>query len=143
LLGANLAGSGLKTLILERENEYVDRVRGEWIAPWGLVELKALDLYGSLIEAGGHHLSRNIGSDELLSPAEAEANSLSLDLIEGIPGPLTIEHVTLQNVALAQAQKSGAIVKRGVSSAWYQSHLRIYQAVVHQIRRYIHSKIEA
>jgi 2-polyprenyl-6-methoxyphenol hydroxylase-like FAD-dependent oxidoreductase len=29
---------------------------------------------------------------------------------------VTIEHVALQNVALAQAQKSGAMVKRGVSS---------------------------
>jgi 2-polyprenyl-6-methoxyphenol hydroxylase-like FAD-dependent oxidoreductase len=115
-LGAKLARSGLTTLILERENEYVDRVRGEWIAPWGVVELKALDLYEPLIEAGGHHLKRSIGYDELLSPAEAEANSFSLDLIEGIPGPLTIEHVTLQHVALAQAQKYGAIVKRGVSS---------------------------
>ncbi len=113
-LGAKLARSGLKTLILERETEYADRVRGEWIAPWGVVELKALDLYQPLIEAGGHHLTRNIGYDELLSPAEAEANTLSLDLIEGIPGPLTIEHVTLQNVALAQAQRSGAMVKRGV-----------------------------
>jgi choline dehydrogenase-like flavoprotein len=90
-LGAKLARSGLKTLILERETEYVDRVRGEWIAPWGVLELKALDLYQSLIEAGGHHLNRNIGYDELLSPAEAEANTLSLDLIEGIPGPLTFD----------------------------------------------------
>ena len=116
-LGAKLARSGLKTLILERETEYADRVRGEWIAPWGVVEIKALDLYQPLIEAGGHHLTRNIGYDELLSPAEAETNTLSLDLIEGVPGPLTIEHVTMQNVALAKAQKSGALVKRGVSSA--------------------------
>jgi flavin-dependent dehydrogenase len=31
-----LASSGLEVVVLERETTYPDRVRGEWIAPWGV-----------------------------------------------------------------------------------------------------------
>ena len=54
-------------LILERLTEFADRVRGEWMAPWGAAELKRLGLYERFIAAGGHHLSRAINYDELLT----------------------------------------------------------------------------
>ena len=112
-LGSILAQAGLNVLILERETEFKDRVRGEWIAPWGVSELKTIGLYDLLMEAGGHHLTRAINYDEAVSPDVAEAAAISLNFHEGIPGPLTIEHVTLQNTAMHFAKECGAIVKRG------------------------------
>ena len=113
-LGAKLANSGLNILVLERETEFYDRVRGEWMAPWGVRELMELDLYDLTMQAGGHHITRNIGYDELLSPEDAESMEMPLNLVEGVPGPLTIEHVTLQNIAMKHAADSGCVIKRGV-----------------------------
>jgi menaquinone-9 beta-reductase len=33
-----MAGAGAKVLVLERELKFKDRVRGEFIPPWGIVE---------------------------------------------------------------------------------------------------------
>ena len=44
-LGGYLANAGLDVLVLERLTEFSDRVRGEWMAPWGAAELKKLGLY--------------------------------------------------------------------------------------------------
>ena len=115
-LGGFLARAGLRVLILEREIEFSDRVRGEWMAPWGVVELRRLGLYERFIAAGGHHLSRSIQYDELVAPAEAASRTVPINaLLPGIPGPLCLEHVVMQNESLAQAIDSGARVLRGVS----------------------------
>ncbi|MBL4865654.1 MAG: FAD-dependent monooxygenase [Pseudomonadales bacterium] len=115
-LGAKLASTGLQILILERETDFTDRVRGEWIAPWGVVELQRLDLYDRVMAAGGHHITRHIPYDELVSPKEAEATAMPLNLVKGVAGPLAIEHVVLQNSALDKAIESGCSVKRGVAN---------------------------
>src|SRR5258708_12141551 len=47
-----LARSGLEVIVLERETIYPDRVRGEWIAPWGVAEFKRLRLLNLLYENG-------------------------------------------------------------------------------------------
>ena len=48
-IGGGLGGSALakvmaehghRVLVLERVREFKDRVRGEWIAPWGVAEAK-------------------------------------------------------------------------------------------------------
>jgi 2-polyprenyl-6-methoxyphenol hydroxylase-like FAD-dependent oxidoreductase len=115
-LGANLAQAGLEVEILEREVEFVDRVRGEWMAPWGVAETKRLGIYDQLMAAGGHHVTRMCNYDELLSPAQAEATAASLaGFHPEAPGPLCMEHVTMQNVLLEHASGCGARVRRGVS----------------------------
>ena len=38
-LAAVLAEAGMAVLVLERETVFRDRVRGEWIPPWGVSEL--------------------------------------------------------------------------------------------------------
>jgi 2-polyprenyl-6-methoxyphenol hydroxylase-like FAD-dependent oxidoreductase len=55
-LSTVMARAGRKVLLLEQTETYVDRVRGEWIAPWGVAETRTLGLYDSLMAAGGHHL---------------------------------------------------------------------------------------
>ena len=115
-LGGYLARAGLRVLILERETTFADRVRGEWMAPWGVVELRRLGLYERFMAAGGHHLARHIGYDELVPVEVASTRPLPIsELLPGVPGPLCLEHVVMQNAALAQASASGALVRRGVS----------------------------
>ena len=100
-LAVNLATAGLEVEVLEREPVFIDRVRGEWIAPWGVAEAKRLDVYELLMAAGGHHLTRSVIYDELLTPAQAEAAMLPLgDLHPAVPGPLCMEHVSMQNALL-------------------------------------------
>ena len=115
-LGGYLVRSGLDVLVLERLTEFADRVRGEWMAPWGAAELKKLGLYECFIAHGGHHLATHIGYDELLTPDQAEARTLSFEgLHPDVPGPLCMEHVVMQNQAMAWAVEAGVDVRRGVS----------------------------
>lgn len=124
-LAGALAGAGFRVQVLERTTEFEDRVRGEWMAPWGVAESKRLGLYDSLIAAGGHHLGRSINYDELLDPREAEARAMPLgDLNPDAPGPLTLQHVHLQNAALARATKAGAELRRGVSDVQVEAGAR-------------------
>ncbi|HXZ89296.1 MAG TPA: FAD-dependent monooxygenase [Candidatus Binataceae bacterium] len=37
-----LAEKGLRVLVTERESEFKDRIRGEWMAPWGAAEVQKL-----------------------------------------------------------------------------------------------------
>ena len=55
-LAAVTARAGRNVLLLEKSEHYKDRVRGEWIAPWGVTETKRLGLYDLLMSAGGHHI---------------------------------------------------------------------------------------
>ncbi len=48
-LAKAMAEKGYRVLVLEREARFKDRVRGEWLAPWGVAEAQAL---GSLRLAG-------------------------------------------------------------------------------------------
>ena len=52
-LASVLAASGMSVLLLERVSEYRDKVRGEYMQPWGAVEMLRMDLAGVLTEAGG------------------------------------------------------------------------------------------
>ncbi|TDJ40789.1 MAG: FAD-dependent monooxygenase [Gammaproteobacteria bacterium] len=115
-LGGYLARAGLDVVVLERLTAFSDRVRGEWMAPWGAAELKKLGLYERFITNGGHHLATHIAYDELLTPDEAEARAFSFGgLHPDVPGPLCMEHVAMQDEALAQAIEAGVDVRRGVS----------------------------
>ncbi len=114
-LAANLAENGLGVELLEREKEFVDRVRGEWMAPWGVAETKMLGVYDKFMAAGGHHVTKAINYDELLTPAQAEANTTQIaKLHPDAPGALCLEHVVMQNTAMQHAIESGVAVRRGV-----------------------------
>ena len=51
-LGAVLARAGFEVVLLERENSYPDRVRGEFMATWGVTELAKFELLQPLCKAG-------------------------------------------------------------------------------------------
>jgi 2-polyprenyl-6-methoxyphenol hydroxylase-like FAD-dependent oxidoreductase len=115
-LAAVLARAGVSVLVLERATEYRDRVRGEWIAPWGVVEAQRLALYDTLVAAGGHHVPRFVGWDETVDPTQAEAEVLDLGgIVPGVPGPLCLGHPTACAALAGAAESAGATVLRGVS----------------------------
>ena len=85
-LATVLARAGKRVLVLEKTTEYRDRVRGEWIAPWGVAELKALGLYDEFIAAGAHHVTKHVSYGDGIDPAAAEAAALPLvDAAAGHP----------------------------------------------------------
>ena len=71
IVGGGIAGGGLATvmaragksvLVLEKTTEYPDLVRGEWLAPWGVVEARRTGLLDEMVNAGGttsHGMSRS------------------------------------------------------------------------------------
>jgi 2-polyprenyl-6-methoxyphenol hydroxylase-like FAD-dependent oxidoreductase len=105
-LAAVMARAGRRVLLLEKSAHYEDRVRGEWIAPWGVTETKRLGLYDLLMSAGGHHITDHVTYDESLEPAACEAAPLPLGIFAAdVPGPLCLGHPhhcqTLFDAALA------------------------------------------
>jgi 2-polyprenyl-6-methoxyphenol hydroxylase-like FAD-dependent oxidoreductase len=112
-LGTALARAGRSVLLLERSLVHEDRVRGEWIAPWGVLEAKRLGLYDQIRAAGGHHVARQLTCVEGVDPAQAQAMPLHA-LVPDAPGPLTYGHPALCDLLDAAAVRAGATLLRGV-----------------------------
>jgi 2-polyprenyl-6-methoxyphenol hydroxylase-like FAD-dependent oxidoreductase len=114
-LAAVLARRGLPVTLLERELVPIDRVRGEYAPPWGVAELKRLELLDCLVSAGGIFAVRNVPYDEN-SPGDA-ALSLARDLskvLPGIPGSFCMSHPAMCLALAAEAERCGAQVLKGV-----------------------------
>ena len=116
-LGTVLARGGFEVVLLERENSYPDRVRGEFMAPWGVTELAKLELLQPLREAGALFTRRNIPYDENFAPAEAEARAFDLTKVhaEGLGG-LCLGHPATCDIFVQLATTSGASVLRGAGA---------------------------
>jgi 2-polyprenyl-6-methoxyphenol hydroxylase-like FAD-dependent oxidoreductase len=115
-LGTVLARAGFEVTLLERENSYPDRVRGEFMAPWGVTEFAKLALLQPLREAGAlFTISKcNIPYDENFAPAEAEARALDLTKMhsEGLGG-LCLGHPATCDIFAKLATAAGATLLRG------------------------------
>lgn len=113
IAGSSLAGcvaaSGARVLVLERETQFRDRVRGEWVAPWGVLELEQLGVLDLLREqADVHELPyQSTGVYRIAAPT---------DLVETY-GPsrpaVTFFHPTAQQALIEWAAEQGAEVIRG------------------------------
>ena len=115
-LATVMAQAGKSVLLLEQSEVYQDRVRGEWIAPWGVAEVQRLGLYDLLMQAGGHHITRHVTYDETVEPAVAEAASLPLSVFKpGVPGPLCLRHPVHCQTLFDAAAAAGAVALRGVN----------------------------
>lgn len=114
-LATVMARAGRSVLLLEKTTVYEDKVRGEWVAPWGVTETKRLGLYDTLVAAGGHHLTSHVTYDETRDPAEAEARAMPLGMFApDVPGPLCIRHPVHCQTLFDAAAAAGAIALRGV-----------------------------
>ena len=105
IVGGGIAGSaavmaktGKSVLVLEKSEKYEDRVRGEWVAPWGVAETQRLGLYDVLMNAGGHHITSHITYDESLPPEACEAAAQSLGVLPDVPGPLCMDILVLPDL---------------------------------------------
>ncbi len=138
-LAINLAQEGLSVLVLEKSTVYPDLVRGEWMAPWGVVELQRLGLYEAVLAAGGHHLARHQSCEEGATPTMNALGALAFDgLVPGVPGPLCIRHPELCQLLSDRAAHAGAHVVRGVGdvqiTAGVQPSVRYRSAgTVHEV----------
>lgn len=114
-LATVMARAGRSVLLLEKSAKYEDRVRGEWIAPWGVTETKRLGLYDLLMSVGGHHITDHVTYDESLAPADCEASALPLGIFAAdVPGPLCLGHPHHCQTLFDAATAAGAETLRSV-----------------------------
>jgi 2-polyprenyl-6-methoxyphenol hydroxylase-like FAD-dependent oxidoreductase len=110
LAGASLAqamaGRGAKVLVLERESQFRDRVRGEMVVPWGAAEAQELGTLDLLKNTCAHDMpfvELGTGPRDLTSTTQQQ-----------LPG-LTFAHSEMQETLLGAAQAAGAEVRRGIT----------------------------
>ncbi|PKB83279.1 MAG: hypothetical protein BZY88_02180 [SAR202 cluster bacterium Io17-Chloro-G9] len=108
-LAKAMAEAGAEVLVLERETQFRDRVRGEAIMPWGVVEAVELGIRDVIASSGGHELpwwntyqgSRRPGHRDLVATTRAGAPALA------------IYHPVMQQALIEAAASAGATVSRG------------------------------
>ncbi len=106
-LAKALAENGLRVLVLEREREFKDRIRGEFMAPWGVAEAQKLGLYDLLLGTCAHEM-------RYINVPGFPLRDLPATSRQRLPG-LTFFHPEMQEVVLDCARQAGAEVRRGVS----------------------------
>jgi menaquinone-9 beta-reductase len=108
-LAMNMAGQGCRVLVVERERQFRDRVRGEYIFPWGVAEAIALGAYDPIRVAGAHH---PLYWTDFIGTTQLPPRNLAEDTPQRLHG-LSIYHPHLQESLLAAAERAGAEVRRG------------------------------
>src|SRR5216683_8012278 len=112
-LAISLAGSGYGVTLLEKSTVHVDRVRGEFIVPWGVAEAKALGILDVLENAGGNYTIRSIPYGEEFSPEDARKYSVPMDqMVPGVRGAMNLGHPRICNALNAAAMAAGATLLR-------------------------------
>lgn len=135
-----MARAGHAVLMLEITEQHRDVVRGEWLAPWGVVEAQRLQLYDLYRSHGAHHLKRHVSYDEGVACAEAEARALMFEaVVPGGLGPLTIGHPRLCGILDDAAIAAGARFLRGVRKTHVAPGARPtvtfeHQGVAHEVK---------
>jgi 2-polyprenyl-6-methoxyphenol hydroxylase-like FAD-dependent oxidoreductase len=116
-LATVLARHGLAITVLERDVRPVDRVRGEFMAPWGVAEAARLGLLDILCSTGGVYAQRFIGYDETVPPEYAEASARDLREVHPIgTGALCSGHPAMCAALCTAATGAGVTVLRGVKN---------------------------
>jgi menaquinone-9 beta-reductase len=104
-----MADNGSRVLVLEGEQEFKDRVRGEALLPWGIGEARELGIYDLLRETCGHEQQ---WFDVYLGPNQL----MHRDLLTTTPqqAPIcTFYHPTMQVTLITAAATARAEVLRG------------------------------
>ncbi|MFM9976413.1 MAG: NAD(P)/FAD-dependent oxidoreductase, partial [Beijerinckiaceae bacterium] len=111
-----LARAGYAVTVLEKEADYVDRVRGECMVHWGYEQAIAMGI-GDILGGtpGASFVTRLMAYDETLplEVAQARAHSMA-GLVEGIPGLFCAGHVDMREQLSAEAERAGATFLRDV-----------------------------
>ncbi len=115
-LAYSLAKAGFEVLQLEKTKLHKDVVRGEWLAPWGVVEADALGLTEIYMATGANRINRHINYDEFLTREQAEAQAIDMGDEKLPPRPLCLGHPTTCNLLNEISVETGVILKRGISA---------------------------
>ena len=110
-LAKTMAEHGARVLVVEREKQFKDRVRGEVMGPWGVAETQALGLYNLLRTTCAHETPR---FGLYTEPEFGEARDLITTTSLRLPA-FTFYHPAMQEVLLQAATEAGAEVRRGAS----------------------------
>lgn len=114
-LATVLSRHGLAVTVLEQQRAYADRVRGEYMAEWGVGIAQRLGLFDALNQAGGSTPRWAVQYDELIPPQAAEEHAIDLNsMVPGISGVLCVSHPVACETLAAEAAAAGAEVLRGV-----------------------------
>jgi 2-polyprenyl-6-methoxyphenol hydroxylase-like FAD-dependent oxidoreductase len=105
-LAKAMAGRGAKVLVLERERQFKDRVRGEGVVSWGVAEANELGIC--------HLLREKCAYDVPYVEAGSGLRDLRATTLQQLP-LLSFPHQVMQETLLAAAENAGAEVRRGVS----------------------------
>ena len=101
-----MAKHGTRVLVIERETQFKDRVRGEFMCPWGVAEARTL---------GIHDLIRdNCGVDATITDLGFGPRDLASTTVQQLPA-LGFYHPEMQETVLEAARAAGAEIKRGAT----------------------------
>jgi 2-polyprenyl-6-methoxyphenol hydroxylase-like FAD-dependent oxidoreductase len=105
-LALAMAREGARVLVIEKEQKFRDRVRGEYLAPWGVAEAKELGIADLLMR----HCAKEVPWVEMgfgpRNVAETTPQKMSA---------ISFCHPEMQEVLLAEAAQAGVQVRRATS----------------------------
>jgi 2-polyprenyl-6-methoxyphenol hydroxylase-like FAD-dependent oxidoreductase len=103
-----LAEHGMRVLVIEREHQFADRIRGEFLVPWGVAEARRIGLYDTLLERCGHE------APYFDLVGMGPVRDLKATTPQQLPA-LTLYHPEMQEAVLDAARKAGAEIWRGAT----------------------------
>jgi 2-polyprenyl-6-methoxyphenol hydroxylase-like FAD-dependent oxidoreductase len=124
-IAAVLARAGIDVLLLERQRAYRDRVRGEYMASWGVLEARAVGL--ETVMRGKHAVDvrYRVPYDELLAPSAAERAKRDVStILPEVRGPLCASHPEACQALADEAVRLGAELVCGVTEVSVQAGTR-------------------
>ncbi|HEY6421289.1 MAG TPA: NAD(P)/FAD-dependent oxidoreductase [Candidatus Binataceae bacterium] len=107
-LAVVMAKAGARVLVVERETQFQDRVRGEFMEPWGVAEARRLGIYDAIRGAG--HESR--WWDVYVGAIPLPRRDCVTTTPHNLPN-FAIYHPTMQELILTEAARAGAEIRRG------------------------------
>lgn len=108
-LAAVMAARGARVLVLEREQSFGDRVRGEVLVSWGVGELRELGLKDEILHRCGHTLP---WLEMYYLGMQVQRRDLPATTPQGEPW-ISFYHPAMQEAVLDAASRAGAEVRRG------------------------------
>lgn len=109
-LARRMAATGSSVLVLERDTEFRDRIRGESLQPWGVAEIRKLGVAEALAPAATElrWFEQSINGDRTFR-RDLVATTIPAEAMWGI------YHPDMQENLLTLAAMAGAEVRRGVT----------------------------
>jgi 2-polyprenyl-6-methoxyphenol hydroxylase-like FAD-dependent oxidoreductase len=118
IIGGGVAGSalaivlrrhGLTVNVIERNERFRDRIRGETLHPWGARELRRIDLYDLAVTEAN---AQSLPLWQTYRNREAQPPYRWADDFPDAPNGLGVNHVALQRALIDEAARLGAVIHR-------------------------------